>query len=1284
MSCSYRIGGVESALLNDVFFYVEDTPGEVRDPKKIADILESKGLVFKDGDTLYKTSDAGVLADLRAVNETARSFFGVTSDLLRLTEEGENMRVAIDDNTLALLYPDNNLKNISSKGSRIERMQQAEDEIDPLISEAFSRKMKVDTVTQQLITNLEKQIERLERLPQEKKVKSKVRELTLLKSKLRKIKQGHEQVSSFYDYVDYVYNLTYRANLLMDRIEDEYAVMYKNASNEDRMSILQNISDLKQTLDSFYNRENKDLSVISLLQNKLVQMQDDLGIKDEMVGNLQIAIAEMDELNDRYLKVAIPIHADLLNQYVPNEFNEGLYSTIERLEKALQDQDYTVPMQGLKRFDPRYRKIIKETGVLRNRDERRRRLIELNIAQLKEQIVGRESIIKELRETHQDASVGSLYTDPLVYSSELNLQLFATAIKTELLEAHNKTIDTKYELEQPFKKFRNWKGASENRPDKLFEDIIETVNVSKRDDKGNITTVPVLSFVQPYNMNKFNEAKTAAYKQFKEQFGYPENDPSQIDDFFASPEGKAYNAAVGKWHAQNTVPIKGAQDMIDGMIRERDLLDQARFKAFKEGREHEGKELSYQYHALDLEIKKVYRFTKDGYQIVGRMTRPNDNYINPKFKNMPAEAKEFYDTALETYKAHQKKLGLGALRQNSWDSFSYILPSIRKSAYDKLRDSGSTIRGFQTAAKDMFSDSFLLQETDTEFGELLDANGEKTKFVPRYFTNVVNANEVSKDVINSLVKFVDMANRYEAKAKMTGVVTIMHDAIASRDVLEMTESGNYVLDRTAQKLGYKLEKRKKGRDTNSYKQLESFIDNVIYGQSIAGNAKSTIAGKLSTSKLVGQASALTALARLGGNVLQATNQLTIDSVMNANEAWAGAFYSKKNLLKARGVVYTSMSEQGARAKFNKQSKLNKMMEMFDALQEFGGAFEKTAGTAAKKFVGFDAAFALQRSAEWTTTAEKMLAMAYAMEGKFVDKNGKTIKNAKGDPANLWDILEVNNKGRLVVNKDVANFGKKEIGAFTNKLHGVIKRTNQLKGQFDKTVAERDNRTRLLMLFRKYLNPAYRKRFGHRAGGYHLDVELQAVTEGYYQTAANALSSSWAMLMKKDFKGIAKMLSPISKEGDNKLQKENMRRFWHEQMYITLLGALTSALGAAMDDDDDYDNFAAHFLIYQAYRLQTELTAFRDPFEFIRIVENPTAASRLIRDAWELVTATQKHLGYWAGVTPYEDAYYQRRAGMFNRGDAKWVKEFLDVFPIASGVFKSADPEEASKYYLINK
>ena len=52
-----------------------------------------------------------------------------------------------------------------------------------------------------------------------------------------------------------------------------------------------------------------------------------------------------------------------------------------------------------------------------------------------------------------------------------------------------------------------------------------------------------------------------------------------------------------------------------------------------------------------------------------------------------------------------------------------------------------------------------------------------------------------------------------------------------------------------------------------------------------------------------------------------------------------------------------------------------------------------------------------------------------------------ILSKQGKPANLYELMTENSKGRLVLDPRVANFDKAK---FVAKLHGMMKRTNQLK------------------------------------------------------------------------------------------------------------------------------------------------------------------------------------------------------------------------------------------------
>ena len=127
----------------------------------------------------------------------------------------------------------------------------------------------------------------------------------------------------------------------------------------------------------------------------------------------------------------------------------------------------------------------------------------------------------------------------------------------------------------------------------------------------------------------------------------------------------------------------------------------------------------------DIERSRGYVMDETGARTMvykGLLVQPKAKlYENPKFKEMPPYAHEFYNTAISIYNKSQHKVGRSALYVSRWqqDNFSYILPSIRISGYDQMQEVGAG-----KTLKNLGQDWFTTQETDTEYGELLRANGE--------------------------------------------------------------------------------------------------------------------------------------------------------------------------------------------------------------------------------------------------------------------------------------------------------------------------------------------------------------------------------------------------------------------------------------------------------------------------------------------------------------------------------------------------------------------------------
>lgn len=64
-------------------------------------------------------------------------------------------------------------------------------------------------------------------------------------------------------------------------------------------------------------------------------------------------------------------------------------------------------------------------------------------------------------------------------------------------------------------------------------------------------------------------------------------------------------------------------------------------------------------------------------------------------------------------------VGSKRMTKNSWEDFSYIMPSVRKNEFDRMRE-----QGIISSTKDILKESFSVQDTDTQFGRYNERTGE--------------------------------------------------------------------------------------------------------------------------------------------------------------------------------------------------------------------------------------------------------------------------------------------------------------------------------------------------------------------------------------------------------------------------------------------------------------------------------------------------------------------------------------------------------------------------------
>jgi len=465
-------------------------------------------------------------------------------------------------------------------------------------------------------------------------------------------------------------------------------------------------------------------------------------------------------------------------------------------------------------------------------------------------------------------------------------------------------------------------------------------------------------------------------------------------------------------------------------------------------------------------------------------------------------------------------------------------------------------------------------------------------------------------------------------------------------------------------MGFKMPLLKEG-ESNTFKHLDEWIDMVVFGQN---ELKSEWRG-ISLTKAVGSLNAFTAMSTLSFNLLQGANQLILDNLTMAQEAVANQFMSKSDLAWAKTQYWFSegaaVSDIG---RFNPQSKLGKALEYFDALTEFTDREgNQIVGGKARKLVQGGNLLFLQQAAEHELSSTRLLGLMRSLKGKLKDSNGKVLKNKKGEEADLYDMLLINEKGVMSVDPKVSNFNRLD---FIGLVQGLSRRTNQTKGKMHSPIIQRRAYGKLLMLFRSWLLPGIRRRYGHGGGStLRVDEELGAVTQGMYISFFNLIRESIA---NKEWR-YGKM---------TEMEKQNVKRTTTELSAMVGAAALVAAL-ANIDDDDE--TWASNFMLYQAKRYHMEVTQW-NPLglggETFRMLRSPTATARPIEKGIDLLQQLGSELGYVTNMPWVDESeiFYQRKTGRFNKGDRKIRKDFEDLLPIWRGFTRSSSPDEAYKWF----
>lgn len=989
------------------------------------------------------------------------------------------------------------------------------------------------------------------------------------------------EVDSISTFIEDSYSKTVEAEKMFQKLLEK-------SEGYTRSEMIQRLSTFNEFANGYSILDEINEADLSEIRSKKIGIQEsgDFSIQ----AKLLYAIDRKNDLKTQYIKIGIPLLADYLLESKSTKLSDKVLKEISVLESRIKAAESSTTLKD----------SVKERRIKEAKDE---------IEKLKPYDLDKENLISQLKMASQDEGAIDYLFSPLISSEDSVLALFAKSVKNKLEDARLKDIEIAEEFAREFKSFEKSNTKSKDNVAKFNEDIYEIVEVNDGvDENGNKITRKEKSFVQKYDITLYRKAMS----NFFESIGQK---PAEEGESLES-----WKKGVATWFSENTKP-KNRHEINEIINNKKSEVLSGIITS---------EEYDEWYSSVASEYNGEITYKRE-------LAEPSDKYINKKWLKLYAEdevpindAGKYHDFLLSIYLKAQEKLPENFRR-------GFILPSIQKDNTERV-----ITQGVLEAGKKRFSEAIKVQNYDNAAG-ITDLSGEDSKFLPVFFTQKMDADDVSSDLLQSIVKFNAMANRYEALNEIHGEISLIKQVVGKREVVSTTSKGEKIIDAFAAKHGYS-EFIKKNGTSYSQQHLDAFIDMVVYGEM---QKKEEILG-LDAGKITNTLLGFSAVTTLAVDLLKSTANNIQGNIQVTIEANSGEHFNKTNL--KNGAAYYVKSTSAMLSDFGKiapETLPSKLIDLYDAIQgEFKTSYgENISGSLARKLFRTNTLFFNQHLAEHEIQVKSLYALLDAQ--KVLDtESGKQIS-----------LLDAYSKYGIDISTktDFTEDQRKEV---MNTHHAIAKRLHGVYNDFDKGTAQRYALGRLAMMYRKYLIPAYKRRYKKISG----DQEAGTLTEGFYRTFHRTFLRDLRDLQFNIVENWATY---------SDFEKGQIKRVIAEAAFITALITISMILKSAGDDDDELKkNYLYNFVLYQAVRQRSETFAYLSPKDAYRTVKSPSALTSTLDRSIKLA---DQLLFTWDP----DKLTYSKKTGVFNKGTNKSYAYFLKLIGLSSYNF---NPEEAVKSF----
>ena len=424
---------------------------------------------------------------------------------------------------------------------------------------------------------------------------------------------------------------------------------------------------------------------------------------------------------------------------------------------------------------------------------------------------------------------------------------------------------------------------------------------------------------------------------------------------------------------------------------------------------------------------------------------------------------------------------------------------MRKAGSQRLWESMTSPTTIFQNIKESITSSILEKEDDDQiFGNaraekgLTDFAGNEFMTLPVLFTNrLQNPDELTDDVVGSLMSYAYMANQYEQMDNIIDPLEVGYTLLTEDRKVRKTRGDKKLIEKF-DALGVEVANKVFTSESNIKQKLLDFRESQMYGRYLKDEG-TFFDTKVSVNKFTSLLLKGSSLAQLGFNWLANLANVATGLGMQNIEAAAGQFFGPKELAKA-DVAYAKalgpmMAELGSRTKTNK---LSLFFELFDVKQNFGSKIKRVQKKNwLQRIFGAEIAFLGQDVGDHWLYGRTAIAMAMRQK---VLLDGKEMS--------LWDALQVEgvNGSSTIKQLNYKNITDLEgnpfdVAKFSRKIAHINQVSFGIYNDDDANAANRVAMGRLLQQYRKWMKIQFNRRW--QAGQQNLATD--SWEEGYYRT-----------------------------------------------------------------------------------------------------------------------------------------------------------------------------------------